>query len=206
MLSSLRRLALATTLVALLVPVLSIAPAGAGASCGTRDVAQPFTPWLDAGHYFLMPGGALESAAGWTFAGGAKLVAGSEPFSVHARTDAKSLFLPSGGWARTASTCVDSDEPTMRFFVRNTGSVLSTLVVDARIRTTVLGRTMETTLPLGAVPGTAQNWQPSLPVVFKLSVNQLLGSTTSVDFRFSVRGAGGSWQIDDVYVDPFKDR
>jgi hypothetical protein len=94
----------------------------------------------------------------------------------------------------------------MRFFVRNKGSVLSTLAVEARIRTTLLGLTTETTLPLGVVLGTAQTWQPSLPVLFKLSLNQLLGGTTTIDFRFMPVGLGGDWQIDDLYVDPFKDR
>jgi hypothetical protein len=94
----------------------------------------------------------------------------------------------------------------MRFFARNTGSPLSTLAVEARVRTTLLGLTTETTLPIGVVLGTMQSWQPSLPVVFKLSLNQLLGATTTVDFRFTTLGLGGDWQIDDVYVDPFKDR
>jgi hypothetical protein len=93
----------------------------------------------------------------------------------------------------------------MRFFVRNTGSLLSVLAVEARIRTTVLGVTATTSLPLGVVLGT-QQWHPSLPVLFKLSLNQLLGGTTTVDFRFTALGLGGKWQVDDVYVDPFKDR
>jgi hypothetical protein len=205
MLPSLRRLTLATPLIALLFAVLSIAPAEAGASCGSRIVSQPFAPWRDLGHYFLLPGGDLESTSGWTLGGGARLVNGNEPFQVHGAGDGKSLELPKGGWARSTSTCVDSDEPTMRFFVRNTGSPLSTLAVEARIRTTVLGLTTDTTLPVGVVLGTTQSWQPSLPVLFKLSLNQLLGGTTTVDFRFTTIGLG-DWQVDDVYVDPFKDR
>ena len=204
-----RRLALATSLVAFLLTITGSGLAAAEAapsSCGARDVSQPFVPWLDFGHYFLMPGGDLESTAGWTLGGSARLVSGNEPFHVHAAGDGTSLELPAGSWARTASTCVDSDEPTMRFFVRNTGSLLSTLTVQATIRTTVLGLTTETTLPLGVVLGTTQAWQPSLPVVFKLSLNQLLGGTTTVDFRFTPVGLGGDWQVDDVYVDPFKDR
>jgi hypothetical protein len=94
----------------------------------------------------------------------------------------------------------------MRFFVRNTGSPLSVLAVEARVQTTVLGITTQTTLPLGLVLGTTQTWQPSLPTVLALSVNQLLGGTTTVDFRFTALGLGGEWQVDDVYVDPFKDR
>jgi hypothetical protein len=206
MLSSLRRVTLATPLIALLFAVLSIAPAEGGASCGARTLSQPFAPWLDLHDYFLMPGGDLESASGWTFGGGARLVNGNEPFKVHAAGDGKSLELPMGAWARSPSTCVDSDESTMRFFARNTGSPLSTLAVEARVRTTLLGLTTETTLPIGVVLGTMQSLQPSLPVVFKLSLNQLLGATTTVDFRFTTLGLGGDWQIDDVYVDPFKDR
>jgi hypothetical protein len=184
-------------------------PVSAGASaasCAPRALSQPFLPWSDASQYFLMSGGDLESSAGWTFSGGARLIDGNEPFYAHSPADAHSLFLPSGASGRTASACVDADEPTMRFFVRNTGSPLSLLAVDARIRTTLLGLTVETTLPVGVVLGTAKTWQPSLPVLFKLSANQLLGGTTTVDFRFTALGLGGKWQVDDVYVDPFKDR
>jgi hypothetical protein len=184
-----------------------LAPAGATpASCGARDVSQPFLRWLDPGRYFLLPGGDFESGPTWSMGRGARIVSGNEPFYVHSASDTRSLLVPAGTWARSPSTCVDQDEPTVRFFVRNTGSVVSMLVVEARIRTTLLGGTTETTLPLGVVVGTARAWQPSLPVVFQLSLNQLLGGTTTIDFRFIPLGLGGEWQIDDVYVDPFKDR
>jgi hypothetical protein len=206
MASLLRRFAFATGLIALVLATLTVAPATsapAARTCEARDVAQPFVPWLDPLHYFLLPGGDFESTSGWTFGGGAKIAAGNETFYVHGSGDRKSLSLPSGAWARTSPTCVDADEPTMRFFARNSGSVLSTLVVEAPIRTTLLGVTTQTTVPLGVVPGTTQSWQPSLPFVLELSANQLLGGATTVDFRFGVVGAGGAWRIDDVYVDPF---
>jgi hypothetical protein len=203
------RLSCATTLVvALCLAVLAPASASAtaaAATCGERELSQPFLAWHDHARYFLLPGGDLEPPTGWTLSSGARLVDGNVPFSSEA-TSGRSLFLPSGASARTASSCVDSDEPTMRFFVRNTGSLLSMLAVEARIRTTVLGITAETTLPLGAVLGTARTWQPSPPVLFALSANQLLGGTSTVDFRFTALGLGGKWQVDDVYVDPFKDR
>ena len=203
----LRRLVFGTGLIALALAALTAAPAGAGGkSCAARQVTQPFTQWLDLSRYFLAPGGDFESGGGWTLGGGAKIVAGNESFYVHSPSDGRSLSLGSSGWARTSSMCVDSDELTMRFFARNTGSVLSTLTVEARIQTTLLGVTTQTTLPVTVVPGVTQTWAPSLPVVFALSLNQLLGGTTSIDFRFTVVGGGGNWQIDDVYVDPFKDR
>jgi hypothetical protein len=197
-----------TVATAAALAVLVVAPVEArpsGASCEARAVTQPFLPWLDSRHYFLMPGGDMESSGTWSFSGGARLTDGNEPFHVTSAADRRSLFLPSGASARTTAICVDSDEPLMRFFVRSTGSPLSVLAVEARIRTTVLGLTVTTSLPLGVVLGT-QEWQPSSPVFFKLSLNQLLGGTTTVDFRFTALGLGAKWQVDDIYVDPFKDR
>jgi hypothetical protein len=179
---------------------------GAGSSCGPRDVSQPFLPWLDPAHYFLLPGGDFESASSWSFTGGARVVAGNQPYRPAVSGHTRSLLLTAGASATSAPECVDGDEPTLRFFARNTGSILSALVVEARVRTTLQGVTTQTTVPLGVVLGTTRSWQPSLPVLFGLSANQLLGGTTTVDFRFVPVGIGGSWQIDDVYVDPFKDR
>jgi hypothetical protein len=196
--------------IVVLVIVLGLVPAtSAGAKpadCGSRQLSQPFLPWLDPGHYFLLPGGNLESDAGWALAGGAQVVGGNEPYRVGGASDSRSLRLPSGSSARTTSTCVDSDELTLRFFARNAGSVLSSLTVEARIRTTVLGKTLQTSVPVGVVLGTTQSWQPSLPVVIALSLNQLLGGTATIDFRFAPVGPGGDWYVDDVYVDPIKDR
>jgi hypothetical protein len=203
--ASAARLGLVVAIIALgLVPAATAGSPAAG--CGARQLSQPFLPWLDPAHYFLLPGGDLESTAGWTLAGGAQLVPGNEPYRVHLASDTRSLRLPSGAWARSSSTCVDSDELTLRFFARNGGSVLSSLAVEARIRTTVLGMTVQTTVPVGIVVGTTTSWQPSLPAVFALSLNQLLGGTTTVDFRFLPVGPGGDWYVDDVYVDPIKDR
>jgi hypothetical protein len=203
--ASAARLVLVSAFIALgLVPAATAGASGDG-GCGARQLSQPFLPWLDPAHYFLLPGGDFESNAGWTFGGRAQLVPGNEPFQVHLASDARSLRLSPGAWARSASTCVDSDELTIRFFARNGGSVLSSLAVEARVHTTALGKTVQTTVPVGVVLGTTRSWQPSLPAVFGLSVNQLLGGTTTVDFRIVPVGLGGDWYVDDVYVDPIKD-
>jgi hypothetical protein len=197
----------ATAFVATLV--LGAAPASGGLlrpdTCGPRQVSQPFVPWLDHAHYFLAPNGGFEEGSnGWTLGPGAAVVDGNESFHVGGEGDSHSLSIPAGGWAATGTLCVDSDEPSFRFFARNGGSLLSTLVVQARVCTVLLGIPLETALPVGIVPGTATSWQPTLPFLFALSANQLLGGTASVSFRFAA--LGGPWQIDDVYVDPFKDR
>lgn len=203
--ASAARLVFVFALIALGLVPAATAGASAAGGCSARQLSQPFLPWLDPAHYFLLPGGDFESSAGWTFGGAAQVVPGNEPFQVHLASDARSLRLSAGAWARSSSTCVDSDELTLRFFVRNGGSALSSLVVEARVRTTVLGKTVQTTVPVGVVLGTTRSWQPSLPAVFALSINQLLGGATTVDFRFVPVGLGGDWYVDDVYVDPIKD-
>ena len=181
-------------------------PAGAASTCGERQTSLPFAAWNDLTPYFLAPNGGFEAGStSWTLGGGAKVVSGNEPFYVNSAADRRSLWIPPGGWAETLPFCIDADEPTLRFFARNAGSVLSQLAVFATIRTTLLGVTAETTLPLGAVLGTTTTWQPSLSTIVGLSANQLLGGTTTISVRFVPLLFGGAWQLDDVYVDPFKD-
>lgn len=89
--------------------------------------------------------------------------------------------------------------PTMRFFASNTGSIASTLKVEAI--TTVLG--IRVTLPIAVVVSGA-TWQPTLP--FPFLENLVSPVSGPVSFRFTPLGSGGNWRIDDVYVDPFKGR
>jgi len=44
-----------------------------GGNCGTTS--QPFAPWNDSASYYLAGNGGFESAGGWTFTGGAAVVA-----------------------------------------------------------------------------------------------------------------------------------
>src|SRR5436305_937848 len=123
---------------AAVVAVLA-APATSGAgtldlvgACSGQSYEQPFLRWLDVGNYVAMPNGGLESgAAGWQLAGGARVASGNESYSVGGSGDASSLTLPSGSSAATSNLCVGLTSPTLRFFARNSGSVLSTLKVEA---------------------------------------------------------------------------
>lgn len=196
----LRLIALATLVCAAAVAgVAGAQPARAGLlGCDGQTAVQPFTPWLDPMNYALLTGGSLESTTGWTLSGGAKLVSGNEPWQVNAPTDSHSLWLPSGGSATSPAFCVTLLHPTVRFFAANSGSTLSTLQVD--VITTVLG--LKVTTPIGVLFGRA--WQPTLPLPFLDGL--LSGTQGTVQFRFTPLGAGSGWQIDDIYVDPFKSR
>jgi hypothetical protein len=196
-------LAVAALAIVLAAPA-SAATDGVVAACPSSTYEQPFTPWLDFASYVLVPNGGLESgAAGWSLDGGAAVVAENESFDVHGAGDTSSLSLPSGSTATTSSMCVDATSPDLRLFARNSGSLLSTLKVEA-LYTDALGQSRA--LPV-ALLAAGSRWQPTLPVAFlaNLAAPPLVtDGTTSVAFRFTPLGSWSGWKIDDVYVDPFK--
>jgi hypothetical protein len=129
-------------------------------------------------------------------------VSGNESFYVRSGADSKSLSLPTGASATTSEMCIGLLHPTLRLFVSNSGSVLSTLKVEAVV-TDSSGKTHASFV--GLVLGT-RAWQPSLPLLILQNLKSLpvvTDGTSRVAFRFTAQGLFGSWRIDDVYVDPF---
>jgi hypothetical protein len=171
-------------------------------SCAQADSSQVFRPWLDIANYQPAPDGGFEAGAkGWRLDGAAP-VAGNESYHVGGSADDTALRVPSGGSATSPAFCVGLEHPTARFFAKRVGgSLLSTLRVDVRFESS-LGATVE--LPIGVVALNGGSWQPSLPMLFVANLLPLLpGDHTPVQLRFVPQG-GGSWLVDDVYVDPWK--
>jgi hypothetical protein len=159
--------------------LLVLLPSAARADdCSGQMLDRTFLPWADPALYTPVP-------EGWTLAGGAAVVSGNEPFLA----GDSSLSLPAGASGTTAPLCIGLGHPTVRFFARNTGNPLSQLRVSA-----VAGGAE---LPIGLISA-GREWAPSPPLL--LAAN-LLGAD-SVAFRFSADG--GSWSVDDVYVDPYR--
>ena len=180
--------------------------ADASVTGGCSDVLeQPFLRWLDPAHYTLAPDGGLEArGSGWTLRGGATVVAGNEPWFVRSTADDHSLSLPPGSSATTPTMCVGLEHPTLRLFVANGGSPLSTLKVEV-LFPGVLG--VLQSVRIGSVPA-GRAWQPTAPLLVLVNATALpvvAGGTTQVAFRFTPQGgSSGAWSVDDVYVDPFK--
>jgi hypothetical protein len=200
-----RRLA---TLVAASLAALGIAASSAAAGplvasatdCDAQTAEQPFLPWADPASYVLAPGGTVESGtAGWSVSGAAGAVSGNEPWYVHADGESKAMRMPSGSSATTGSMCVGIEHPTLRLFARNGGSILSTLRVDVLFEDAWGGQHSATI----GLAGGGSSWQltPQMPVLVNL-LPLLPGEHTAVAFRFTAQG--GSWTIDDVYVDPWQ--
>ena len=198
-----RRGALAAT-AAVTAAMAFASPASAGVltmsatDCGDETLTQPFAPWKDRANYKINPGGTFEAAnAGWTLRGGAKIVAGNEPWKVGGAGHGKSLRLPAGSTAISATSCVGLNEPTLRFFAKKNRGLLSSLLVSVHVKTS-LGLTVP--LPVGVVLGGGQ-WKPTPPMLMVANLLPLFpGDRTPVAFQFTP--LLGEWQIDDVYVDP----
>jgi hypothetical protein len=169
-------------------------------NCTSPTLEQPFSRWYDHANYIKAPQGTFESgAAGWSLKNAA-ISSGNESYGVAADGGSKSLRIQPGGSALTPTVCVGLDRPTLRFFAKSSGGLLSlsTMAVSVRFETS-LGLVAE--LPVGVVlPNT--KWQPSLPMPILVNLLPLLpGQMTPVQFRFTPVG-GANWSIDDVYVDP----
>lgn len=186
--------------------------AGAGTfdsvqSCEGRTYTRPFARWLDLMLYTKAPGGDFESgASGWTLTGGAKLVAGNETFNIGG-VGTRSLYLPSGSSATSPAMCVTILHPTLRYFAKNRGSILlSSLLVEVVFQDPVSGKTRA--LPVGVHTG-GSGWHPSLPSLVLLDLlAPVLGERGRLDvaFRFRPVGLGAQWQIDNLFVDPLRNR
>jgi hypothetical protein len=181
--------------------VLSVAPAQAAlistGACDNSTLRQPFRAWGDVNYYKLVPGADFESGlSGWTLTGGARTVAGSEPFGVTGSRGASSLSLPAGASAQSPFTCVNAGYPAFRFLGRNNG-LLSTVLVQVIYKNPILGLVP---LPVGVV-ALSGSWNPSLRMLTASLVGGLLsGGTAQIAVRFTA--LTGNSQVDDLFVDP----
>ena len=165
---------------------------------------QVFAAWADAAAYFLAPNGGFENGStGWSLGGGASVVPGNEPFFA---SGTHSLSLPSGSTATSPVICIGPSEVDLRMFASDAAGSdggLHVRVVWYGVLNRVLGVSDFDTFTPGS------GWAPTdkLSSTGGLSVPlvPLLGST-SARVELTPLGAGSSWQVDDLYVDPWLSR
>ncbi len=186
--------------VAAMTCVAVFASTGAAfAACQTQPVSTPFAQWGDTSSYFLVPGGSFEGTAtqvGWSLSN-AELTPGNEPFQVGGPSDDQSLTLDAGGSATSPTFCVDSSMRSLRFFAHQTRSG-GNLQVQAVIR---FGR-RQMVWPLAVIKdGSMPVWAPIPGIGLE---SGFLPGALRIPAALRFVSPGGSWQVDDVYVDPFR--
>jgi hypothetical protein len=172
-------------------------------SCPGQTLSTPFTPWGDTNSYFMMPGGSFESGApGWSFAGGAGVVSGNESSFVNSKTDSHSVAIPSGAKVTSPTTCVAAGQSLMRLFVKNSGVAGSVLHVQISVQYPLISSVVSIGYDINGTAG-ATGWAPTGQLIVP---NLGLLSTNNLTLVFTTKGTPATWNIDDVFVDPFKHR
>jgi hypothetical protein len=178
-------------------------PAAAQAACATTTTDKAFSKFSDTRDYSLLTGGSFESGtAGWALSA-SSVVSGNESYKVRASTDSRSLSVSSTGLAVSPSFCVGIEHPTFRFFARQTSGSWAQLTVKLRWKESS-GRVNETTV--GSLSGSSYgSWTPtpSLALASTLPLWQS-GQSVSAQLVFDPEDFGGSWTVDDIYIDPYK--
>ena len=172
---------------------------GALPSCGATS--QPFAQFGDGNAYCAPANNGFESGSrGWTLSRGASVVSANEPwyvggFGTHA------LDLAPGASATSPAIPISLLDPYFRLFARSVGAD-----GGLRVQVSFHGLTGNLTglLNVGEfASGPDPDWQPTQLVPSLLALP--LG-TSSAQLTVTSLASQGSWQIDDVYVDPWVSR
>jgi hypothetical protein len=180
---------------------LSVSVASAGIvgavlpSCGVQS--HPFATWGDNDGYCAFPNLGFESGStGWTLTGNASIVAANEPWHVSG-SGTHALQLGPGATALSSQLPVSLLDPWIRFFARSEGAngALKVQVIFHGLLGNLTGL-----LNIGTLsPGSFSSWQPTQRVLSALALP--LG-TSSAQVLLTSQATSGSWQVDDVYLDP----
>jgi hypothetical protein len=175
------------------------------APCTTRSETTPFARWGDDADYFLVPNGDFANGStDWNLSGGASVVNGGEPYGV-VPGDSHSVVMPAGSQAVSESVCLSMGDENVRLFVNNPGVPGAILRVQAQVQNPLTGLTLGTGFDVNAST-LPSGWGPS-PI---LAIPNLLGGildgvlTQDLTLTFTTQGTPATWNIDDVFVDPFK--
>ena len=170
-----------------------------GENCNDYTSSQVFLPWADIANYTLAPGGSFETGDyGWGGAGSSRVTNDNEPYKVGGANDHSSLSIAGGGFATSPAMCVGLGQPDVRVFTKQTsGSKFAALRVEA-LFDDAYGNTRSVTI--GTLGGTG-SWALSPQMAIVANLLPLLDDGTPVAFRFTA--LGGTFQIDDLYVDPW---
>jgi hypothetical protein len=175
----------------------------AGVDCGYGDPSPFFAPWGDGAMYMLTPQGDLSVTDGWTLNKQATVAPSADPFS----GAEQSLQFGKGAEAATPAMCVNLDNPTIRFFVRDLGgNGKSQLKVDV-LYEDFGGHVKHLTIAKLKAGG---EWQPSviLPMYMNMLALASPSGLTAVAFRFKAEGLqkDETLSISSLFVDPFSSR
>ena len=167
-------------------------------SCPQQPVQQPLVDVGDAGWYYLVQNGSFtEGTNAWSTSGPVTVVNSSSPQDVMS-AGGGSLALGSYGSATSARFCTASDHDRARLFYRSPGVPGLTLVVRITSTSNLWLRSSYTTTY--RLDGSTPGWKLSPTMVVPDWTDWTGVQQTSI----TLRASGGTFQVDDVMVDPWR--
>jgi len=186
-------------LVAAATAAIVAVPAG-NAALTCSGTSEPFAQFGDNDSYFAFANNGFENGAtGWQVSK-AGVAAGNEPWFVSG-PGSSSLSIGPGGSASSPRVCAALNAPHWRMFAHSNGANgdLRAQVVFYGLLGNVLGVLNFTSFSTAGYT----TWEPSSFVPSTLALPLL---TWSAQLRLTSSATSGTWQIDDVYVDPWGSR
>jgi hypothetical protein len=177
-----------------------VAPAGSAARSGLLScpaTGQPFAQFGDDNSYFGFADNGFENGtSGWQVSK-ASVAPGNEPWFVNG-AGSSSLSIGPGGTASSPRVCTALLAPAWRMFAHSNGAngSLSARIVFYGLLGNVTGILNFTSFN----PSGYASWEPSGSVPSILSLPLF---TTSAQLELTSTATSGTWQVDDVFVDPF---
>jgi hypothetical protein len=158
----------------------------------THGESQPFTAWGDSGDYVLATGGSFEDpSVPWSLTGGAAVVADNEPYAA----GANALSLPAGASATSPCTTAPHVRAIVRFFARGV-SPGAALHIEA-----IVDGGTDNVVDLGTIVTASSGWA----VTAILDSPWRVHSEGKVAIQVRITSVGsGTAEVDDVYIDPFR--
>jgi hypothetical protein len=184
------------TLAAAAAVAVVAAPAG-NAALACSGTVQPFSQFGDQNSYFAFPNNGFEGGTtGWKLSG-ASVGSGNEPWYVNGSGNS-SLTIGPGGSASTPKVCAALNAPHWRLFAHSNGAngSLTAQVIFYGLLGNVTGILNFTSFNASGYT----SWEPSSFVPSTLALPLL---TYSAQLRLTSTATSGTWQVDDVYVDPW---
>jgi len=185
---------------------VAVVAASAGSGTARADLLtcpgglQPFAQWNDTNDYFGFTNNGFEAGAyGWNLSG-SSIVSGNEPFDVNGQGD-NSLSIGPGGTASSPRVCAALFAPHWRMFAKSNdanGSLRAQIVFYG-----LLGNVTGILNFTSFGPSDYGTWAPSSDIPSGLALPL---ATFSAQLRLTNTGTSGTWQVDDVFVDPWGNR
>ena len=183
-------------LVAAAATAVIAAPTGNAGLLSCPASQHPFAQFGDNNTYFGFANNGFENGAnGWNLSG-ASVVGGNEPWNVNG-AGSNSLSIGPGGTASSQRVCAALLAPDWRMFAKSNGAngSLRAQIVFYGLLGNITGILNVTNFDSADYGG----WEPSGDIA---SVLALPIATVSAQLRLTNTSSSGTWQVDDVFVDP----